>query len=507
MSGYTRRQALRALAAVGVGGVAASCGVVTQQAPAPKKSSAPLPAISFPSTGGTGTFEWMDTGGLKAPFEQAMIAAYHKANPGVNASYQGVPQTTLNQAVSLGVRNGNAPDIFQMPTLIPPQTAVNQGWVAPLDEIIPNFDRWKSIYPAGTFIDGVHVFNGKTYAWTFTSSRSQYGFLLMYDPAYMKQAGYNPSKPRFTWKEFRAAAKKITQQGSGQYYGLMISGDVLGATCLNFAELAGAPGGDFNWKTGEYNYTRPEWMAAIEFLLSMKSDGSFFPGYLSLNATLARAQMPQRHAAMVFDGPFNILSWEQMTPPYDFGVAPTPTEDGKWHPVGFEEGVALPLWVFAGSKSKSVAGALLSYMGSQVGQENLIKYTEGNFLSEIPQVNAAARRSGLLKGHALAASQIMQDTMRIEPLVEARNPDVAQVILEQHAVTPSLNDVATGIFSGQITDIKGALRSLQDRTEQGLDDAIKAAQAKGAKVSRDDWRFPNWDPTQDYTAEDYKALH
>jgi hypothetical protein len=25
-------------------------------------------------------------------------------------------------------------------------------------------------------------------------------------------------------------------------------------------------------------------------------------------------------------------------------------------------------------------------------------------------------------------------------------------------------------------------------------------------VSRDDWVFPNWDPTQDYTEEDYQAL-
>jgi multiple sugar transport system substrate-binding protein len=51
------------------------------------------------------------------------------------------------------------------------------------------------------------------------------------------------------------------------------------------------------------------------------------------------------------------------------------------------------------------------------------------------------------------------------------------------------------------------LKSLQDRSDQNLDQAIKAAQAKGAKVSRDDWVFPNWDPTKDYTKHDYSGVH
>lgn len=50
------------------------------------------------------------------------------------------------------------------------------------------------------------------------------------------------------------------------------------------------------------------------------------------------------------------------------------------------------------------------------------------------------------------------------------------------------------------------MQDLQDRTEKELERAIKAAQAKGAKVSRDDWTFPNWNPTRDYTEADYAAL-
>ncbi len=58
----------------------------------------------------------------------------------------------------------------------------------------------------------------------------------------------------------------------------------------------------------------------------------------------------------------------------------------------------------------------------------------------------------------------------------------------------------------QIRDIKAALKDVQDREEKELERAIKGVQGKGVKVSRDDWKFPNWDPTKDYTDADYKAL-
>jgi hypothetical protein len=35
------------------------------------------------------------------------------------------------------------------------------------------------------------------------------------------------------------------------------------------------------------------------------------------------------------------------------------------------------------------------------------------------------------------------------------------------------------------------------RVPQGVAGTITAAQEKGAKVSREDWVFPNWDPTKD----------
>ncbi|MEZ4640412.1 MAG: hypothetical protein R2856_36555 [Caldilineaceae bacterium] len=63
-----------------------------------------------------------------------------------------------------------------------------------------------------------------------------------------------------------------------------------------------------------------------------------------------------------------------------------------------------------------------------------------------------------------------------------------------------------GLYTGQLTDIAASLQDPNDRAEAELDRAIAAAQAKGANVSREDFIFANWDPTQDYSAEMYEAL-
>ncbi len=46
-----------------------------------------------------------------------------------------------------------------------------------------------------------------------------------------------------TWDDFRAAAKKVTENGSGQYYGIIIGGNQLnrwGAVVRDLASFAGA---------------------------------------------------------------------------------------------------------------------------------------------------------------------------------------------------------------------------------------------------------------------------
>ena len=87
-----------------------------------------------------------------------------------------------------------------------------------------------------------------------------------------------------------------------------------------------------------------------------------------------------------------------------------------------------------------------------------------------------------------------------------RNPDTARALLALQPVEPTLKTVVQGIFTGQVKNIKKALKSLQDSNDRALDNAVRTAVKQGAKVSRDDWKFPNWVPGRNYTAADYTAV-
>src|SRR5690606_6530839 len=120
-------------------------------------------------------------------------------------------------------QSGDAHDIFALPQDVEAAQAVAEGWVAPLDDIIPNFEEWKARFPVGSFMDGVHVFDGLTYTFPQTSSK-RYATMLFANADIMEQAGYDLATQRLTWDEYREAARKVTEQGQGQYFGVIWGG-------------------------------------------------------------------------------------------------------------------------------------------------------------------------------------------------------------------------------------------------------------------------------------------
>jgi multiple sugar transport system substrate-binding protein len=479
---------------------------------ADRKLSLPGPALSRK---GSLSFRWMDSGDLKAPYEQAVFDAYSRKNAQVKITYDGTSWDRINEVVPLGIRNGSAPDVFAVPNDVPTNVAVNNGWLSPLDDVIPNFEQWKRSFPATSFVPGVLVFDGKTYGFPLSSSK-RLGTMLFYDVEYLKRADLDPRTDRLTWNEFRAACKKVTQQGNGKYYGLMTQGLALGPIAGMLAEIAGLPNagnagganaGGIDYRTGEYTFTDPRMQAAIELLLQIKSDGSIYPGYLSLNDATSRARMPQRVAGMIFDGPWDIPAWPAINPHYDFDIALPPMPDNrKPHNLAYQELGANSPFLYAKSKNKDIAGQLFSYMGSQAGQRAMMEISKGNLTSVMPDVNTAAQESSLLDAKAKTAYDYANEVLRLAPLPQIRNPATADALLLQQPVVPTFPTVVQGIFSGQVKNIAKAMKSLQSSYEKSLDQAIKAAQKKGSKVSRDDWKFPNWDPATNYTTADYEGL-
>lgn len=455
------------------------------------------------------TFRWVDSGDQKAVFFEQYFETYNEAHPNIEVQYDPLPWEEIGQVVPLGIQNDNAHDVFQLPLAVTGAQAVREGWVSPLDDVIPNIKEWKSRFPPGALVEGITMFNGKVYSVPIGSNK-RYGTHLLFNVEYMEAAGYDPTSAPLTWDEFRDAAKKITEAGRGQYYGLIIGGgqtnrwaDIVG----NLAQMAGSgtspwQGANIDWSTGEFVMTTDQHIAAVELLLAMKEDGTIFPDSVSMNAPEARAAVPQGLAGMILQGPWNIPIWQDESPDFNFQIASQPVpNDGTLVPLSQGPGGGNQYWVFAGSKYKEVAGDMFSYFGSDEGQQ---AWAEIVGVADPPAFPNAFDNVDLDE-RSQAAVDLFEEQLRLRPDPLVRNPDAAQVMLQWQTVTPDLGQTIQGIFTGEL-ELTKALQDAEDNYNAQLDRAIEAAQQEGVEIDRDNWVFANWDPNADYTEESYGEL-
>lgn len=507
----SRRDALRA-----AGGAGAAALLASGEQPTAAQDSTPAPAvpaiITIPDSGAElptdeVTFRWIDSGDQKAFFfREHFFPAYQAAHPNITIQYDGLPWNEIARVVPLGVRSGNAHDVFQLPLNISEGQAVREGWIAALDDIVPNFQEWKAGFPPGAFLPGITDFDGKTYA--LPTATRKVTDTLFYNLEYLERAGYDLASTPLTWDEFRTAARVVTEQGQGNYFGLILEGGQTSAWethVSNLARIGGAAAGDsdIDWRTGEYVYTSDQCLAAIELLLALRDDGSVFPGSLSLNAPQARDQMPEGVAGMILQGPVNIPQWQRVNPNFAFGVAsqPIPARDAPAL-LTYDPGMRAPFSVYAESPHQAVAGDILHYLGTLEGQTAWGAFVGLSEPPIFPEALQALATDPLTR----KALELYDQQLRLGPEPRVRNPDTEMVYLEMTTLTPDFGTTIQGIYTGQLSDPRAAMQDLQDRSEAELERAIAAAQANGAQVSRDDWVFPNWDPTRDYTEADYSAL-
>lgn len=452
------------------------------------------------------TFTWLENGsGPRTDFMTDLFTLYQEAHPNITVQYDHLPIPDQTSLLSIAIQNNTLPDVISAAPGIPGSQLVSLGVLAPLDDVIPNFAEWKAAFPPNTFFEGINEFNGQTYTFPITTNQWLTEALL-YNVEYMEEAGYDPAAAPLSWEEFRDAAQKITEAGQGRYFGLIIGGqqtNTLGEIVSQFAELAGAQGGEFNWETGEYNYTRDEFSAAIELLLAINQDGSIFPGSIQLDNSAAREQFPQGVAGMILQGQWNIPQWASRNPDFVFDVGFQPLADPDTSmKLTYGPGGANQRYVSATTELPAIAGDILHYLGSAEGQIAWGVHTQGSD----PPLFQEAREASASDPRMQRVYELTEEWMVLAPSAEVRNPGVSQVNLEMRPVTPNLGEIVQGLLAEQISDPNAAMQDLQDRTNAELDRAIAAAQENGAEVSRDDWVFPNWDPTQDYTEERYQEL-
>lgn len=504
-SPHVSRRSLLGATALLAGGLTA-CSVETggSDTDAPAAATGDIEFAYDAASSSSTQLLWMDSGDLKSVFVGAVIDAFGEQFPEVTTQYDGSGWDQVNQVVPLGIRNGSAPDVFALPQNVPAETAITEGWVQPLDDVLPDFATWKAGFPGTALIEGIHVFDGKTYSWPLNSTR-RLEITQYISHAAAEAAGVSvPVEDVSTWDDLRSLAQEITAAGTP---GILSTADHLSVVIANLANTAGWLGNaeGMNMRTGTLEYSAPEYLEALEFVRTLIEDGSFVPGFLTLKDADARAQFPTGLAGISLNGPWDIAQWERDYPDFEYSILKLPSPDGSAYTVPFRETGANMTWLYADSPNVEAAGAVIQYMGSLEGQRAMVELSEGFLVSTLEEANTSADAS-LLNDRAALVADLATEVMRACPQFEIRNPEAGAVKLELTASDPSISALIEGVFTGQIDDAEAALKDLDARRTEEWEKAFEAAAAAGADVDISQLQFPNWDPTIDYTAEQYAEL-
>jgi multiple sugar transport system substrate-binding protein len=154
-------------------------------------------------------------------------------------------------------------------------------------------------------------------------------------------------------------------------------------------------------------------------------------------------------------------------------------------------------WISGQSKSAELASRLVQRFAEPDVQ---VKVAEG--MNNPPMRPETMDRANVHPTFKTAVKLCDEQIFQVpDPVV--RNVDVAKVYAETKPVRPGLGEIVQGAFAGDVADWRGALRKLSAASMRERERAIAAARKKGAKVSEDDFAFPDWHPARDYTANDY----
>ncbi|MFC7619289.1 ABC transporter substrate-binding protein [Microlunatus sp. GCM10028923] len=495
-----RRRLLQLAAGVPAALSLAAC-TDTSDVASQAEQTAPSVDFKIPANDGLPVGEtklrWVDSGDQKAEFFKPFFDEYRKVHGNVGVDYQGTNWNTIQQQVTLGLRNGTAPDVFQLPPSVTLAQAVENKWVGAFDDIVPDWRAVRSRFPAGTFANGVTDFDGKSYGAPVSSAT--FSNLLLYNEDLVAKAGHDFSKI-VSWDVFRTALRDVTKQGDGKYYGIIMGltqPGQLSGSISTLAQMAGVAGGigGIDWRTGEYTYTHPIAEEAVELFLAINSDGSLFPGSTSIDAPGARGRFPQGVAAVILQGPWNIRPWTKADPNFPLALNIPPQRDpDAIQPIGYGPGGSNRYVYSSLTKAAPYIGDVWSYLLSERGQQAWAVLDGPADPAILPSSFDQVKLPELEQ----RSVEINKEHLVLTPWPGVRNPDVETVERVLKPLQPSFSDVCVGLLTGQLTGVRQQLKSLQDRADRALDEAIATARKRGADVSRDDYVFSDWDPATSY---------
>ena len=492
----TRRHVLRA-ALVGVVGTAiAACTRAGSFSPVP--SAAPGSASS---TGGKSAapvtithWDWWVTQG---PTIDQEIRLFQEKYPRVTVRKTTQVTDQYPSLLQLAVKGGTAPDVFLIPGTPDLIEQIGQGWLRSLDQWATA--EWRATFPPQSFAEGSNIFQGKLYTAPFDGPSPWLQLYLndrLFRQAGLVDARGNVQAPR-TWAEVSAAARAITRAAKGDAFGWGF-GDKQKFVLpwqMMMCQTSGTPDAQtsFDLRTGTYTWaSNPVFLDWITFFMGMKRDGLIVPDVMSIDDETARVHFASGRFAMLIGGVWVQSGWTKTNPNFtEYTVVglphegPVPTSYFYRTPGGVGFGIA------SQTKLPDEAWLWFSWLNSK---EAAIRWVQaGQGVRVFPEANKLEyARTKPYREYM----QVALEGTRLAPAPNLRHPTMEQVKPQQ--TLPDIQGILEGIYTGQISDWKGALLDLQNRQNAAFAAAIKDAQSRGIAIDSAWWRVPDWNLTRDY---------
>lgn len=309
-------------------------------------------------------------------------------------------------------KNGEGPDLYSsgyMTGYPDPFKAGAQTWF----DDFPDFRQWKRQWPSWYWVEGMTTYQGHVYSIPAQVFNSR----LIYNRDIFRAAGLDPDHPPRSYQELREAARRISDYGHGRFFGFAYCGAEswpMEWLPSQWAEANGEPA-YWDWKNGRWamvGYNR-----VFHMLLDLQKDGSLFPGTAVLTNEALRAQFAEGRIGM-FMGEFwdvGVLN-AQFPAKCDWGVAPIPTYDGKFH--GKPRAMIIGgLWNINGqSHHKFEAWEVVKWFNSY--QVRAIMYERGKCIDPDPKVvKEYVKHQPGARGFEAFAGTLNQDYLATYPIL------------------------------------------------------------------------------------------
>ena len=341
------------------------------------------------------------------------------------------------------------------------QTLAKQGKLVPVDECVT--DVVKENYNPSAFTPQEFYLDGKLYSVPMRVS----AYRLLYNKDLFEKAGLNPENPPKTLEEMREYAKKITDAGKGEFYGF---GLPLGVTqiwerVIDPILYATSDVQRYGWNVASKAYDFESNKPYFEYYVDLMKDGSLFPGYLTLGIDTLRANFAAGTIGMYIDGTWMPGSYAtQMDTKCNWDSAPLPVFEGDTADKYWAEGGVN--WVVTNGKNVEAAKKFYTFW--------LENQSIANKYMPVPRNDKRANDL---------------DSLGIEDLnlqgveYSFKTDDLDIPVFEPHKFISLEGDDRNVVFTNLFAkaaegadisaDLDAAIKDLNKRYTQGLEDAIK----------------------------------